>query len=203
MLAGVILAGGRSSRMGTDKSLLRLPENHLSLLEHAKKRWALVCSQHVFVSGVQHDQGIADSIPNCGPLSGIHGVITQIESEHPDINELLVGAVDMPELGTEDLNYLLEMGRKNNSICYFESCFLPLYLPLSVAVSHYLTTHLTPQYDNTLVQNKKSQYSLKKMLDSLQAIQIPALKKTRLDNINTPEQWQEYCAAQPNFKANK
>lgn len=203
MLAGVILAGGRSSRMGTDKSALILPDIQISLLEHVKKQLALVSNNHIFISGVQHDQGIADSIPNCGPLSGIHGVTTQIKRESPEVNELLVVAVDMPDLRTEDLSYLLKMGRKNNRICCFESCFLPLYIPLSDVVQQYLTTLLQPQGEQIKMPIKKSQYSIKKMLDSMQGIQIPPLGKTRLDNINTPEQWQQYCSEQPHFKAMK
>lgn len=203
MLAGMILAGGRSSRMGTDKSLLTLPENQLSLLTHVQKKMAVVCNNNVFISGDQHKQGIADSIPNCGPLSGIHGVITHIKMLHPNISELLVAAVDMPDLTPDDFNYLLKMGRKNQSLCSFENCFLPLYIPLSVAVKQYLTTHLTHQPNETTIQPKKKQYSLKNMMNSLQGLQISPLEKTRLDNINTQEQWQQRCAEQLNIKAYK
>lgn len=203
MLAGVILAGGKSSRMGTDKSLLMLPENQMSLLEHVQKQLALVCNSVVFISGTQHAKGIPDTIPNCGPLSGIHGVITHIELLHPDISELLVVAVDMPDLSTADYHYLLKMGRENQSLCSFELCYLPLYIPLSVAVNQYLANRLTHQHEEALSQSKKSQYSLKNMMNSLLGLQIPPLKKTRLDNINTPAQWQQHCAEQNNSKEKK
>jgi molybdopterin-guanine dinucleotide biosynthesis protein A len=203
MLAGLILAGGKSSRMGTNKSLLTLPDNQLSMLEHCQKQLALVCGNNVFISGEQHTQGIADSIPNCGPLSGIHGGISHIEMLHPSISELLVAAVDMPDLTAVDYTYLLKMGRENQRLCSFENCFLPLYIPLSVAVNQYLTRHLIHQPNETTIQPKKSQYSLKKMMNSLQGLQISPLKETRLDNINTPEQWQQRCAEQSNIRAYK
>jgi molybdopterin-guanine dinucleotide biosynthesis protein A len=201
MLAGVILAGGKSSRMGTDKSLLTLPDNQQSLLAHSQKQLALICDK-VFISGSQHDQGIADIIPNCGPLSGIHATITFIEMLHPNISELLVVAVDMPDLCSDDFNYLLKMGRKNHCLCSFENCFLPLYIPLSINVTQYLTTLFRNQpNDESLVAPKKRRYSVNNMLDSLQGLQIPPLKNTQLDNINTPVQWQQRCAEQLIVKA--
>jgi len=201
MLAGLILAGGKSSRMGTDKSLLRLPNSQQTLLEYCQEQLALVCDNTIFISGSEHKQGIADVIPNCGPISGIHGAITHFEKYHPDITELLVVAVDMPDLCPEDFNYLLKMGRENHSLCSFENCFLPLYVPLSTDLTEYLATVLEHQPDNVLMQRKKRQYSLKNMLDSLQGLQIQPLKNTQLDNINTPVQWQQRCIEQPITKA--
>lgn len=200
MLAGVILAGGKSSRMGTDKSFLNWPEKQMSLLEHVEHQLALVCNNIVFISGTQHAQGIPDIIPNCGPLSGIHGAITHIESLHLDVSELLVVAVDMPNLCKEDYNYLVKMGRKNQNLCCFEWCYLPLYIPLSLALNKYLDTQLQHQDLATLSQPKNSQYSLKNMMNSLQGLQVPSLQKTRLNNINTPAQWQQHCAGQPKCK---
>ncbi len=201
MLAGVILAGGKSSRMGTDKSLLTLPGSQQSLLEHCQKQLALVCDNNIFISGSQHEQGIADVIPNCGPLSGIHAAITHIEMQHPNISELLVVAVDMPDLCPEDFSYLLKMGRKSHCLCSFENSFLPLYIPLSIDVTQYLVTVLKHQSDEALMQPKQRQYSVKMMLNSLQSIQIQPLKNTQLNNINTFGQWQQRCTEQPFTKA--
>ena len=201
MLAGVVLAGGKSSRMGTDKSLLTLPDSHQSLLEHGQKRLALLCDNHVFVSGSQHKNGIADVIPNCGPLSGIHGAITHIETYHTEISELLVVAVDMPDLCPDNLNYLLTVGRQRHCLCAFENCFLPLYVPLSVDVTQYLHTVLEHQSVEAIMQPKQRRFSVKVMLDSLQGLQIQPLENTQLNNINTPEQWQQRCSQQPFTKA--
>jgi molybdopterin-guanine dinucleotide biosynthesis protein A len=197
MLAGVILAGGKSSRMGTDKSLLTLPHSHQSLLEHCQNQLALVCDNHVFISGSQHEQGIADVIPNCGPLSGIHAAITYFEMYHTNITELLVVAVDMPDLCLKDFEYLLKMGRNSHSLCSFENCFLPLYIPLSIDVTQYLSDVLRHQSDEASMPPKQRQYSVKMMLNSLQGLQIQPLKNTQLDNINTPVQWQQRCTEQP------
>jgi molybdopterin-guanine dinucleotide biosynthesis protein A len=194
MLAGVILAGGKSSRMGTDKSLLTLPDSQQSLLEHCQNQLTSLCDKHVFISGSQHKQGIADVIPNCGPLSGIHGAVAHVEMYYANITELLVVAIDMPDLCQKDFRYLVKMGRKSNSLCSFENCFLPLYIPLSINVTQYLATTLENQNGEYGIKPKQRQYSVKMMLDSLQGLQIQPLKETQLNNINTPEQWQHRCA---------
>ncbi|WP_293745890.1 molybdenum cofactor guanylyltransferase [uncultured Paraglaciecola sp.] len=201
MLAGLILAGGKSSRMGLDKSLLTLPGSQQSLLEYSQKKLALVCDDNVLISGSQHDEGIMDVIPNCGPLSGIHGALTHIESQQSHINELLVVAVDMPDICHEDYIYLLKRGRESQRLCCFENCFLPLYLPLSIDVAKYLSDLLTPKPNGAGLQPKKPQYSIKQMLNSLQGIQIHALKNSQLNNINTPLQWHQRCAEQPFTRA--
>jgi molybdopterin-guanine dinucleotide biosynthesis protein A len=200
MLAGLILAGGKSSRMGSDKSLLSVPHSQQSLLEYCQKKLALVCDNKVFISGSQHDEGITDVIPNCGPLSGIHGALTHIESQQSNVSELLVVAVDMPDISHEDYSYLLKMGRQSQRLCCFENCFLPLYLPLSIDVTNYLADVLTPKLTGAELQSKIPQYSIRKMLNSLQGIQIQALKNSQLNNINTPLQWQQRCAEQPFIK---
>jgi molybdopterin-guanine dinucleotide biosynthesis protein A len=201
MLAGLILAGGKSSRMGTDKSLLTLPDSQQSLLEHCQSQLALVCDNNIFISGSQHEQGIADIIPNCGPLSGIHAAITHIQMHHSNISELLVIAVDMPDLCSDDFNYLIKMGRKNCCLCSYEKCFLPLYIPLSGDVTEYLATVLKLQRDEDFTQLKQRQYSVKMMLNSLQGLQLAPLENTQLDNINTPMQWRQRCGEKPSIEA--
>jgi molybdopterin-guanine dinucleotide biosynthesis protein A len=201
MLAGLILAGGKSSRMGTDKSLLCLPDSQQSLLEHHQKQLSLVCEQNIFISGSQHAQGIADIFPSCGPLSGIHAAITHILLHHSNITELLVIAVDMPDLCSDDYNYLLKMGRENNCLCSFKNCFLPLYIPISCELTKYLAKVFNHQPDKTLIQPKQQQYSVKMMLESLKGLQIQPFKNTQLNNINTAVQWQKRCAEQSYTKA--
>lgn len=201
MLAGLILAGGKSSRMGTDKSLLTLPGSQQSLLKHCHRQLALVCDDNVLISGSQHEQGIADVLPNCGPLSGIHAAITHIQRQHSKISELLVIAVDMPDLCSEDFNYLLKMGRKNHSLCSFEKYILPLYIPLSNDVTGYLAKTLKQQNDDASIQPKQRKYSVKLMLNALRGLQIRPLKNAQLDNINTVLQWEKRCSEQPYNKA--
>ena len=76
MKTAILLAGGRSSRMGRDK--LMLPQNGATVLERAVERFSRVFDR-VCVSvdrpgrypqiGADH---VADVYQDCGPLSGIH-----------------------------------------------------------------------------------------------------------------------------------
>jgi molybdopterin-guanine dinucleotide biosynthesis protein A len=200
MLAGLILAGGKSTRMGSDKSLLTLPNSQFTLLEHCHTKLKAICDNRVFISGPQHDEGIADVFQNCGPLSGIHGVITDIEAHHTNIKELLVLAVDMPDVSIEYLNNLLMTGRLKRSMCCFENYSLPLYIPLSANVTDYLSTVLKPQVNSLEGHPKKPQYSIKAMLKSLNGQQILASDPSQLSNINTLVQWQKRWTNQPSIK---
>jgi len=73
---GFVLAGGRSSRMGQDKALLRLGGR--SMLEIAlDKLRALPLPAPPRVAGGRSDAGpIADLHPGFGPLSGIEAALT-------------------------------------------------------------------------------------------------------------------------------
>lgn len=77
-ITGIILSGGKSSRMGTDKALMTIDGK--SLLERAIDVCSPVCNP-VFVSsnnplhkktGIQM---ISDEIADCGPLGGIYSCL--------------------------------------------------------------------------------------------------------------------------------
>lgn len=194
MLAGVILAGGKSSRMGVDKSSLILPASQISLLEHCQNKLALICAENVFISGANHPDALLDLVPNCGPLAGVYSVVNQLQKQNSQINEIVVVPVDMPDIRYADLDYLVKMGRESQSLCCFYKCFLPLYIPLTTEVIEYLSALFAPQTTEPALSNKQAQYALKRMINELQGRQIAVLKGAQLNNINTPEQWKQRCA---------
>jgi len=99
-----VLAGGRSSRMGSDKALLQF--GGMSLLELALQTGRAI-AEEVYIVGPrqryqQYGEVIEDVYPNCGPLAGIHAALSATTT---DLNLLL--SVDMPLMPAKFLEWLL------------------------------------------------------------------------------------------------
>ena len=93
---GLILAGGLSTRMGTDKAQLR--RNQQTMLEYTQ---SLLHSLDLamFISG--GESGLPDRVPQAGPLGGIYTVTQQCQLDAPLFDALLIVPVDMPLLTAE------------------------------------------------------------------------------------------------------
>ena len=107
---GFVLAGGRSTRMGQDKALLRLGGRPLIDVALEKLR-ALPLAADTRVAGARpelasYGMAIADLHPGCGPLSGIEAALTA--SSQP-LNAFL--PVDTPLLPAQFLLWMLERAR--------------------------------------------------------------------------------------------
>ncbi|MCQ2452081.1 MAG: molybdenum cofactor guanylyltransferase [Oscillospiraceae bacterium] len=91
----VLLAGGRSSRMGTDKLLL--DQNGKTVLQRAVERFS-GCFDCVSVSVREENQypelpipHIKDLYPGCGPLAGLHAALKSCRGDG-----VFVAAADLP-----------------------------------------------------------------------------------------------------------
>lgn len=75
-LTGIILAGGKSSRIGTDKAHLKL--NSITIIEHIVNTLSQILNDIVIITNNPPDYSILklelheDIHPGFGPLSGIH-----------------------------------------------------------------------------------------------------------------------------------
>src|ERR1044072_7322561 len=100
-----ILTGGRSSRMGTDKSQLLIAGQTFTA------RIAETLSQltdSVMVAGREADPGLrsfADVYPEWGALGGLHAALTACKREWA-----IVVACDLPFVTTELLSFLAQNG---------------------------------------------------------------------------------------------
>ena len=102
----LVLAGGRSKRMGRDKALLDLAGE--PLLHRAVRFWQSIPGlDGVLVSVGEADHfaalpegaaSIPDLYPGCGPLAGLHAAFSLTDAEI-----IYVSAVDMPFLRAEAL----------------------------------------------------------------------------------------------------
>lgn len=97
---GVILVGGESRRMGTDKALVRW--RGATLMEHAASTLAEVLSEVVVVGGEESDYGaagvavLADREPGLGPLGGLATAL-----EHAAGRPVFLLACDLPRVTPE------------------------------------------------------------------------------------------------------
>src|SRR5215472_15674529 len=102
-LTGFVLAGGKSTRMGSDKAALTL--HGRTLLETALAALREVAPE-VFILGAPqlygaHGTAIPDIFPGCGPLGGIHAALSYTRTRFN-----LVVAVDTPFVSREFMAYL-------------------------------------------------------------------------------------------------
>jgi molybdopterin-guanine dinucleotide biosynthesis protein A len=105
-ITAIILAGGRSTRMGTDKALLLI--NNKTLLENAIDICKSVCNNIIISSNFAEHENfghkvIPDEIKNCGPIAGIYSCLKKSES---DWN--LVFSVDTAFVQKELIEFLIK-----------------------------------------------------------------------------------------------
>ena len=105
--SAVILAGGKSSRMGRDKAWLEVGGR--TLLARQIKLGRELGAAEIFISGradVDYSafgcQVLQDKFPDAGPLAGIERALAAAKSPL-----LLVLAVDLPAMGVEFLRQLM------------------------------------------------------------------------------------------------
>lgn len=83
-ITAIILAGGKSTRMGTDKALIKIEDK--SLLEKAIDICDPVCSS-ILISSNNPAHGkfgypvVADEIKDCGPIGGIYSCLKKSVTE--------------------------------------------------------------------------------------------------------------------------
>jgi len=111
-VTGILLAGGKSRRMGEDKRFLHvgdrtLFERSLTVLRSIFQNVLIVIAQDSPTLEAEVPV-IRDLVPNCGNLGGLYTGLQQASTEH-----VFVVACDMPFLTPEAVRYLIRL--KNNA----------------------------------------------------------------------------------------
>jgi molybdopterin-guanine dinucleotide biosynthesis protein A len=115
-VAGVILAGGRNSRMGgRDKAFLRVEGQTVfaRTLDVLRRSFAQV----IVVSNTPEKYAdfsvevVGDELRGCGPLGGVHAGLGRIETPYA-----FVAACDMPFLHIEPIRYLVSRLRNQDAV---------------------------------------------------------------------------------------
>jgi molybdopterin-guanine dinucleotide biosynthesis protein A len=177
MIIGLILAGGLSSRMGSDKASLMIEGR--TLLQRTAVALRSVGATIVAVSG-DRAGGIPDRWPRRGPVGGIASAVEYL----PD-GELLVVPVDMPYLGHAVLEPLLA-ARSGRSVIW-QGYPLPMRMALDA------TSRATLDELMTRPGRECSISALQARLGAT-PLTIDALDTRLMVNCNTPDEWREVNA---------
>jgi len=118
-LSGFVLAGGKSSRMKTDKAFLKFKDE--TFLEHAFKTLAPLCKNTKIVINKDQKTKFEKAFPGLdfvfdiytmrGALGGIHAALKNCETKFA-----LIMAVDLPFVTTEALEKLIGISDEVSAI---------------------------------------------------------------------------------------
>jgi molybdopterin-guanine dinucleotide biosynthesis protein A len=166
-LGAIILAGGRSSRMGVDKAVL--PWGGLSAVQRVAGLARAVGARRIVTAGGD-DHGferVADPQPHAGPVAGILGGLTLLRGE---AGRVLVLAVDAPTLQPADLAPLLQAAMPG---AFFAGHPLPMVIDPSAAP-----------------MDAAADWALRRLAarSGLAELPLPAGAEARIRGANTPEE---------------
>lgn len=180
--AAVILAGGKSSRMGRDKADLIWDEQPLYLHQ---KNTALNAGFDLVVVSRNKDGFLQDNAKEKGPLAGILAALQDKNIQQKQY--LCVLPVDMPYVTSAMLQALMNAAKTSSIIC-FENETFPFML--KVSLSHRLQEYL------------KTQKSVRGFISSQEITHISA--KPFIDNfinINTPQHLKDALISNDKIKS--
>jgi molybdenum cofactor guanylyltransferase len=184
--SAVLLAGGKSARMGRDKVYLQV-EWEGAFIPLWKRQLAVLQSitpERLFISGARK-QGYPTSIrvleddwPDVGPLGGIATCLSRSQSDF-----LLVLAVDLPRIQPGFLKKLLALSAAGCGVApVHHNGFEPL-------VAVYPASSLALAIDRIREQDYSLQHFIAKLLENhlITSCEVEASEWIQLENWNTPE----------------
>jgi molybdopterin-guanine dinucleotide biosynthesis protein A len=193
-VAAFVLTGGKSSRMGQEKSALLLNGN--TLLERAIEI-ARAVSDDVQLLGAPHPGApylpavgrcgirvIPDRFPGCGPLAGIDAALAATNAE---LNFIL--SVDTPFVPQNFVRYLVDRARDNDALVTYPR-LTSGYQPLCAVYRK----EFGPIAEATL---RSGHYKIDPLFARIPTSTIDDAELRKLgfgdeifDNLNTPEDWE-------------
>jgi molybdopterin-guanine dinucleotide biosynthesis protein A len=181
-ITAIILAGGKSQRMGTDKGLLNL--NGKSFIKHICDALQPIVGLNILIvsSNKEYDTlgftRVEDIIENKGPVGGLY---TALSASKTKVN--LVLSVDVPMVSTELLEWLIQSHEETYMVTQTKS--------------NDKTNPLIGIYDRSMrivfgEHMAANQLKLRQVIEDVkhQTIVVPEKWTNQLQNINTPEEYQ-------------
>lgn len=172
-ITGIILAGGKSSRMGTDKGLIRL--NGKPMIQHILDPMAKICQRILIVTsnpmyGMFGFELVKDEAPDYGPVMGILSGLKQ-----SDTDRNLVLSCDAPFV-TFDLLKKLVLHSDNTDVIAAQS-----EKRIHPLIAVYNRSCL-PVFEQAVIDNE---HRLKTVLEQLKVEELIVENDEQLRNLNT------------------
>lgn len=181
-ITGIILAGGKSSRMGSDKGIVEL--NKKKFIEHILDAVLPNVNEVIIIANNNNYnylgyKVIKDIIKDCGPLGGIYTGLMNSKTE----NNIVVSC-DIPFISSDLIKYIIE--NTNNA-----DISVPVYKGNIEPLCAVYTKRTSDQIHNLIMnKNLKIQNILKYFITK--EIFITKMQKFYTEklfvNINTPEE---------------
>lgn len=168
LVCGVVLSGGKSTRMQTDKARLEIDGE--TLLDRARSLLRAAGCDPVLVSGrADLPDGFPDSHPGGGPA---HAILDAAEAMPDTCRGLMLIPVDMPGLAVADLAPLMET--RESRATHWAGFQLPLYLDAGFARP-----------------GREEVWSIKRLLapQSPTVLEPAGNQRDRFANLNTPDEF--------------
>jgi molybdenum cofactor guanylyltransferase len=155
-VTGIILAGGKSSRFGSDKAIFEYRGKRL--IEYSIEIIQPFCN-HILLSSNQPEKftftglpKIIDVYPDCGPIGGIHACLLRSDTEH----NLVIGC-DLPWLDQRLFNFLLQKSPGYQVV-------MPSHEGFIETMASYYHQSCTPALEKALLEKR---YKIFDAIDSL------------------------------------
>lgn len=189
--SAVILAGGKSTRMGFDKQLLQMQDRsivqHLIGLLRTRFDDIMVSSPTPDLYEKVDVRVIQDICKDIGPLGGIHSALHSAQSE-----AVFVIACDMPYVEIPYIDYMMGEMAKGS----YDACVTQRGEHLEIFHSFYCRSALGVLEDKLATER----YSVQRFTRKIDALVIPEESAApflpgwrAFTNLNTPEEYAEFC----------
>lgn len=187
-ITGVILAGGKSLRMGQNKSFLKLGDR--TIIERIVELMKSIFSDVIIITNTPEDYRFLnlpifeDIYKWKGPLAGIHSALS-----HSDTDQIFVVSCDVPLMSKEMIDYIIRY-KSEKPIIFCEAA--GYHQPL---VGVYSKTILD-QIKIFLTKNELNDKSFHKFLNNAEAeiinpTSLNFYKNELFFNVNRPEDFEE------------
>jgi len=174
-IAAIILAGGKSTRMGQDKAFLAWRGK--TFIQHLIDAVAPLTSD-IYISGGGQKlntlgyEVIADEINNEGPVVALASCFKRLAAEN-----VLVLSCDVPQITAKDLEELIA-AHKNNDATYFK--FLGKSMPLAGIYNKSC-------FSVFIAEMQKGERKLFNVINKLNTKEVEYSGVRGLQNVNTPQ----------------